>query len=103
MMFSNLKINTRRRTFVRLLGDIQHALNEALEAEHKKSGLTRAGMAKVIGRDRSFVTRKLNGTSNMTLETLADLAFALDRPVQVSLPERNVQPRANDVPAPAAP
>jgi transcriptional regulator with XRE-family HTH domain len=88
MMSSNLKLDKRRRTFIRLLGDIQHVLNQALDEEYQKRGLTRAGLARAIGRDKSFVTKKLNGTSNMTLETLADLAFALDRAVRVYLPER---------------
>ena len=87
-MSSKLRLDKRRRTYVRLLGDIQHALNKALEEENAKRGLTRAEIARVIGRNKSFVTRKLNGSSNMTLETFADLAFALDRPARVSLPER---------------
>jgi transcriptional regulator with XRE-family HTH domain len=57
--------------------------------------LTRADIAKLIGRDKSFVTRKLNGDSNMTLQTLADLAFALNRPVKVKLSPRTVAVGSN--------
>lgn len=79
----------RRRTFVRFLGEINHALHEALEEEFRARGLTQAEMARIIGRSKSFVSRKMSGTSNMTIETLADLAFALDRPVMISFPSRH--------------
>lgn len=46
-------------------------------------GLTRADLAKRIGKTRGFVTQVLAGTRNMTLRTLADLAFALDARVNV--------------------
>jgi transcriptional regulator with XRE-family HTH domain len=83
---SSLHIDKRRRTYVRLLGAIQHALLEALDEEHLRRGLTRAEVARLIGRNKSFVTRKLTGEGNMTLQSLADLAFALDRSVKVTLP-----------------
>ena len=85
-----MKTVNRRRTYARLIGEIQHALNEALTDEYKARGLTRSHMAEILGKDKSFVTRKLSGNGNMTLETLADLAYALDRPVRVSLPTRQV-------------
>jgi transcriptional regulator with XRE-family HTH domain len=88
MKSSNITISKRRRTYVRLLGEIQHALNQALSEEHLKRGLTRAEMARIIGKNKSFITRKLTGVDNMTLETFADLAFALDRPIKILLPER---------------
>ncbi|MCW2242772.1 helix-turn-helix domain-containing protein [Azospirillum canadense] len=72
-----------------MIGDIQHELNQALAEEHAKRGLTKAEISRILGRDKSFVSRKLNGASNMTLETLADIAFALNRPVRISLPDRD--------------
>ncbi len=78
----------RRRTYIRMIGDIQHELNQALVEEFASRGLTKTKMASELGRNKSFITRKLNGSDNMTLETLADLAFALNRPVRISLPSR---------------
>jgi transcriptional regulator with XRE-family HTH domain len=52
------------------------------ELMHEK-GLTRAELAKLIGKTRAFVTQVLAGNRNMTLRTLADLAFALDARVNV--------------------
>ncbi len=96
MTSSNFAISKRRRTFIRLIGQIHDALNAALEEEHKLTGLTRADIAKTLGLNRSFITRKFTGADNMTIETLADLAFALNRPVEVRLPSRHANVNAND-------
>jgi transcriptional regulator with XRE-family HTH domain len=88
MTSSSLRLDPRRRTYVRLLGEVRHALRQALSEEYKTRGLTQDGIASVLGKSKSVISRKLAGTSNMTLETLADLAYALDRPVKVSVPSR---------------
>lgn len=82
-------LGKRERAFARLIGDIRHELNQALAEEGAKRGLTQAKIAELLGKNKSFVSRKFNGTSNMTLETLADLAYALDRPIRISLPDRD--------------
>jgi transcriptional regulator with XRE-family HTH domain len=101
MTSSSLAISPRRRTYVRLIGEIRHALNQALTEEHSMRGLTKADIARLLGKDKSFVTKKLGGESNMTLETLADLAFAMNRPVKVVMPSRarsgNNQPLDSDI------
>lgn len=88
MPSSKFNIDKRRRTYVRLIGDITHRLNEALHEEHERRGLTRTQIAATLGTNKSFVTRKLDGRGNMTLETLADLAYALDRSVAIELRSR---------------
>lgn len=90
-----IAIDPRRRLFVHLLGDIRHALNQALTEEHKDRGLTQADIGRVLGKNRSFVSRKLSGASNMTLETLADLAYALGRGVTITLPLRRPVGQSN--------
>lgn len=103
MTSSSLRLDPRRRSYVRLIGDIRHALNQALDEEHASRGLTRAEMARILGRHKSFVTRKLTGVSNMTLETLADLAFALDRPIKIQMPSRAIKGNTNHARSDAAP
>lgn len=101
MKFASPKIDKRRRTYVRLMGEIQHVLNEALSAEYEKRGLTKTEIGKILGLGRSAISKKFDGRHNMTLETLSDLAFALDRPVKVALPERVAPPAgSNSVPPP---
>jgi transcriptional regulator with XRE-family HTH domain len=85
---SSLRVSDREKSYARLIGEIQHALNEALSEEYSVRGLTKAQIATILRKNKSFVTRKLSGASNMTLETLADLAWALNRPVRIRLPSR---------------
>src|SRR6266567_2655685 len=67
---SSLRVGDREKSYSRLIGEIQHALNQALSEEHAVRGLTKAQIAAILGKNKSFVTRKLSGASNMTLETL---------------------------------
>jgi transcriptional regulator with XRE-family HTH domain len=89
---SSLSMDKRRRTYVRMIGQIHDALMQALCEEQEKRGLTQTGMADALNTNKSFISRKMNGSSNMTLETLADLAFALDRIVEVNLRSRAPAP-----------
>ncbi len=95
MPSSSLHVGKRRRTYLRLLSEITHAINRALVEEFRARGLTQTQMAKTLGVDKSFISKKLSGEGNMTLETLADLAFALDRPVMVQLPSRHPMRMSN--------
>ena len=88
MPSSKFEIDTRRKAYIRLVGEISHQLNTALREEYERRGLTRTQMAEILGTDKSFITRKLDGRSNMTLETLADMAYALDRAVAIELRSR---------------
>lgn len=94
---SSLSVDKRRRTYVRLIGEIHHALHQALEEEYAARKLTQQGMAEALDTEKSFISRKMNGLSNMTLETLADLAFALDRAVKVKLVSRHSSDRSNQI------
>lgn len=46
----------------------------------QKKNVSRADLAKRIGKSKAFITQVLHGTRNMTLRTLADLAGALKAP-----------------------
>lgn len=94
---SRLKIDPRRRSYARLIGEISHALNTALDKENSRRGLTVSQIADLLGVNKSHISRKFAGTSNMTLETLADLAYALDRSVSISLMDRKQAPHTNHV------
>jgi len=48
----------------------------------QRQGISRRELADRIGRTRGFVSQLLNGSRNMTLRTLADLAYALDHRIQ---------------------
>ena len=56
---------------------------ELISARMQEKKVTRAELAARIGKSKSFVTQILRGQHNMTLRTLADLAWALDARVQL--------------------
>jgi hypothetical protein len=99
MTSSEFELPFRRKTYVRLIGDIEHQLNLAFDEEHTKRNLTQQEMADLLNVDKSFISRKMSGTSNMTLETLADLAFALDRAIEIKLRSRTAPDGSNRLPA----
>ena len=49
--------------------------------------VSRAQLADRIGKSRAYMTQVLAGNRNMTLRTLADLAWALGTKVQLAVPE----------------
>lgn len=97
MSFSS-KVSPRRRTYVRLIGEIARALHTALLEEGKTKGLTQSAIAEKLGKNKSVISRLFAGSSNMTLESLADLAFAMDRSVHVSLTPQSRPQGANQAP-----
>ena len=56
-----------------LIMDVTEAICEIMETE----GVSRQELARRIGRTKGFVSQLLNGSRNMTLRTLAEIALAL--------------------------
>ena len=57
---------------------------ELIEELLELTDVNRKELAERLGRSKGFVTQILAGDRNMTLRTLADLAFALDHRVKVA-------------------
>jgi len=51
----------------------------------EEAGVSRAELAKRLGKSKAYVTQVLNAHSNVTLRTLADLFFALNQRVAVGV------------------
>lgn len=64
----------KRKAFVRLLGDIHESLYRMVE----DSGLSRSEISDRVECHRSSITRRLNGTANLTLESMSDIIWACD-------------------------
>lgn len=47
------------------------------------AGFTKSKLSKQMGKSKSFVTQSLNGKRNLTLRTLADMAYAIGAKVTV--------------------
>lgn len=60
---------------------------EAIWKAMDEQGLTRAEMAEKLGTSRANITQLLSGSRNMTLRSLASLAFACEMRVETRLEE----------------
>jgi transcriptional regulator with XRE-family HTH domain len=56
---------------------------ELISRVMKEEGVTKADLAKRLGKSKAFVTQVLRGQSNMTLRTLSDLADVLGYVVEL--------------------
>ena len=74
-----IAIDPRKRVAGRFITAVRAALQEALADEEHGNGINRTRIAERLGIHRSAVTRRLQGTENMTLRTLAEMAWALGR------------------------
>ena len=109
-----LKPSPRRRVFLSLIGDIENGLRDVYTRRYDQKQETQASLAKKLGVNRSVIHRRLTGGCNLTIETLADMVWALDCDVTVRISDRQPtqgvnyfigQPspsRAAPPPAPAA-
>lgn len=61
------------------------ATAETIWEEMERRNVTKAGLAEMLGKSKAFVTQILSGDRNMTLRTLADIAFALEVQVELRL------------------
>jgi hypothetical protein len=71
---------TRVSNQARFLEETSHGLFLLL----KKSGKTKAWLARRLGCSRSVITKAFEGSNNFKLETLADIGLALGRAVHVT-------------------
>ena len=71
-------IGGKRRAAGRYINQIRRRLiTTVLNAEEQ--GITRAEIARRIGCDRARITRQLNGNSNITLRSIAEIAWAVGK------------------------
>lgn len=79
------KVDPRRATFLNLASQIGSQLREAYARRHEASQETQSGIARKLGIGRSAVNRRLTGQVNMTIETLADMVWALGYAIKVTI------------------
>lgn len=76
-MSYQIKIHPKRKIFARLLGEIHDQLYQAFNKRAEEDGLTKTALADKLGVHKSLITRKFNGTSNLSIRTLSEMAWAL--------------------------
>src|ERR1700744_1289091 len=84
MTFFRVDIDARSRTAGRFIGRVRRELLKAI-TEEKGEGLTQQDLALRLDSQRSNINRQLSGESEITLRSLADLAWALDREITFEL------------------
>lgn len=84
MTFFRFDIDARSRAAGRFVGRVRRELLRAI-TEEKRSGLTQQELARRLERLRSTINRQLSGEAEITLRTLAEFAWALDREISFEL------------------
>lgn len=84
------QIDNRRQVYLGLVGSIESQLRQAYAKRHAAGEDTQASLGKKLGVDRSVIHRRLTGRSNMTIETLADMIWALGQCIDVQITDAAV-------------
>jgi transcriptional regulator with XRE-family HTH domain len=71
----------RRRVFLSLIAAIETGLRDAFT----KRGETQTSLAAKLGVNKSVIHRRLTGRNNLTIETIADLVWALGYCIQIRI------------------
>ncbi|GAB1717133.1 MAG: hypothetical protein NTAFB05_21750 [Nitrobacter sp.] len=87
MTLFQFDIGDRARKTGRLIGRVRHELIRALSEKRAKERVTQQALAEKLGVHRSLINRQLSGETNLTLRSLADLAWAMDMELVFELRE----------------
>lgn len=79
-------ISPSRRAAGRFISRVRRSLQRALMEEGERNGINQSKIADAIGVHRSVISRELNGRQDITLGRLAELAWAMGREIDFSLP-----------------
>jgi hypothetical protein len=94
----------RRAKFLSLAGQIESQLRDAYARKYCKGEVTQTSIANKLGINRSAVHHRLMGRTNMTIETIADMVWALDHDITVRIYDPTTQSDVNEFyPAEPAP
>ena len=64
-------------------------INEQLVGEMERKKITRTQLAKQLNCSNAYITKLLNGTENLTLKKLLEVALALGKEIDIALKPRN--------------
>jgi hypothetical protein len=79
------KVDDRRAIYLGLVGSIESQLRDAYAELHDAGSENQSTIATKLGVGRSVVCKRLTGQQNMTIETLADMVWALRKAVAVEI------------------
>jgi len=88
-------VGARGRKASRFISRVRNELLKAVAEEKEVSGLTQQKLATKLGVNRSVINRQLNGEANLTLRSIADLAWALDRDITFAISKTGKDKKQN--------
>jgi len=62
------------------------SVTELIYEEMERAGVRKIDLAEALGTSKANITQALGGGQNLTLRTLADLAWAMKRQVRIAMP-----------------
>jgi transcriptional regulator with XRE-family HTH domain len=84
-------IGSRARHAGRFIGRVRSELLRALSERKKDDKLSQQALAKKLDVHRSLINRQLSGEANLTLRSLADLAWAMDMEISFELKRPEIE------------
>jgi DNA-binding phage protein len=90
-------IGSRARIAGRFLGRVRSELLKSLAQKKNEEGLSQQALAAKLGVHRSLINRQLSGEANLTLRSLADLAWAMGMEITFELKKPAIQVGQNQL------
>jgi transcriptional regulator with XRE-family HTH domain len=88
-------IGGRARHAGRFIGRVRGELLRALSEWKTDGGLSQQALAQKLETERALINRQLSGEANLTLRSLADLAWAMDMEISFELKKPAAEPGQN--------
>lgn len=88
-MRSKREISNRKAVYLSLKSQIERQLRDAFSERYLEEKETKSSLSKKLGINRSLVTRRLRGETNMTTKTIADMVWALGQSIRVDIFDPN--------------
>lgn len=85
--------SARRRIYLNYISEVENALREAYLRYAAKTGETQSDVAAKLGVNKSVISKRLNGRSNLSAEAIADMAWGVGHRPRFSLEEVDVGAR----------
>ena len=95
MSYTRRTTNARRSTYLRLSSQVEGQLREAYDRRYLAGQATQTGLATKLGVNKSAIHRRLTGRCNMTVETIADMVWALDLAIKVEIYDPTIDHTSN--------
>jgi transcriptional regulator with XRE-family HTH domain len=92
-------IGSRARNAGRFIASVRNELLRALSEKKKEKKFSQQTLAHKLEVHRSLINRQLTGETNLTLRSLADLAWAMDLEISFELKKPAIEPGKNQTSA----